>query len=251
MSVVVQTVALRKTYRRGDTSYEALRGVDLAIHRGELVSIMGPSGSGKSTLLQLMGALDRPTSGSVRFGGEELQALSDRDLSRFRRRRLGFVFQAFHLSPMLTAEENVALPLILDGARASTVRDRARDLLAAMGLANRMRNLPHQLSGGEMQRVAIARALVGNPLAILADEPTGNLDSESGAMVLELLRDAVTKHGQTCIMVTHDREAARYGTRLIRVRDGSVEHDGPIAAATTSGIALVSPAGVAGAAAHA
>jgi putative ABC transport system ATP-binding protein len=216
---------LRKNFTRGHQQVEALRGVDLAIEKGEFVSIMGPSGSGKSTLLHLIGGLDAPTSGEVVLQGEPIQTLSDDLLSAFRRRRLGFVFQFFNLLPTLTALENVALPRLLDGESISEVEPKARALLEQMGLGSRATHRPDQLSGGEMQRVAIARARVGDPLLILADEPTGNLDSKTGESVLRLLAEMARERGHTILMVTHDSNAASYGTRLVRLRDGLVESD--------------------------
>jgi putative ABC transport system ATP-binding protein len=224
---LLQTTDLRKTYRRGDSTVDALRGVSLTIDKGELVCIMGPSGSGKSTLLHLLGGLDRPTSGSVELEGRRLESYSDDALSRFRRTRLGFVFQFFNMLPTLSALENAALPLLLDGAPFSRVSAKARELLSAVGLEKREDHFPHQLSGGELQRVALARALIADPLLVLADEPTGNLDSKNGAAVLELLRRLVRERGQTLIMVTHDPKAATYGSRLVTVQDGLVQSDGP------------------------
>ncbi|MGI5862141.1 MAG: ABC transporter ATP-binding protein [Myxococcales bacterium] len=224
---LLEATDLKKTYRRGEQTVEALRGVSLRVNRGELVSIMGPSGSGKSTLLHLIGGLDRPTAGSVLLDGQALESYSDGALSRFRRTRLGFVFQFFNLLPNLTALENVALPLLLDGASIGKVAPKARELLAQVGLEQRVDHRPAQLSGGEMQRVAIARALIGDPLLVLADEPTGNLDSKAGAAVLELLQKTVRERGQTLIMVTHDPKAAAYGTQQIRVQDGLIAADEP------------------------
>jgi putative ABC transport system ATP-binding protein len=216
---------LKKTYKRGRLEVEALKGVSFSIQRGQFVSIMGPSGSGKSTLLHLLGGLDRPSSGVVRIDGQELQKFNDDQLSAFRRRRLGFIFQFFNLLPTLTALENVALPLLLDGAKLKDVEPKADSLLSMMGLKNRMDHRPDQLSGGEMQRVAIARALVSDPLLILADEPTGNLDSATGTRVLETLAKLAKEHKHTIVMVTHDPRAASYADRLIKMKDGMVESD--------------------------
>jgi putative ABC transport system ATP-binding protein len=216
---------LRKNFTRGASQVEALRGVDLTIEKGEFVSIMGPSGSGKSTLLHLIGGLDLPTSGEVLIDGEAIQNLSDDALSEFRRRRLGFIFQFFNLLPTLSALENVALPRLLDGESIAEVGTRAKALLTQMGLGARVGHRPDQLSGGEMQRVAIARALVTDPLLILADEPTGNLDSKSGESVLTLLSEMARERGHTILMVTHDANAAAFGTRLVRLRDGEIESD--------------------------
>ena len=227
--MLLQAKNLRKNFTRGTTEVEALRGVDLSIEKGEFVSIMGPSGSGKSTLLHLIGGLDLPTSGEVYIDGEAIQSLSDDALSAFRRRRLGFVFQFFNLLPTLSALENVALPRLLDGESIAEVEPKARALLTQMGLGPRAGHRPDQLSGGEMQRAAIARALVTDPLLILADEPTGNLDSKTGESVLRLLAEMARERGHTILMVTHDANAASFGTRLIRLRDGDVESDTPVA----------------------
>ncbi len=223
--MLLETQKLKKTFSRGDQKIEALKGVSISVNRGEFVSIMGPSGSGKSTLLHLVGGLDRPTQGKVLLDGKPIQNLSDHDLSLFRRRRLGFIFQFFNLLPTLSALENVALPRLLDGEPISKVEPKAKELLTMMGLTRRMDHRPDQLSGGEMQRVAIARALVTDPLLILADEPTGNLDSKTGASVLTLLSEMAREKGHTIVMVTHDQNAASYGTRLIRLKDGELESD--------------------------
>jgi putative ABC transport system ATP-binding protein len=188
---------------------------------------MGPSGSGKSTLLHLLGALDRPSAGEIEIEGSKLSGLSDDALSAFRRRKLGFIFQFFNLLPSLSALENVALSMLLDGYTLSEVQPRALALLDQMGIGKRAHHRPDQLSGGEMQRVAIARALMSKPALILADEPTGNLDSKTGTQVLELLRSLVTEEGQTLVMVTHDPTAAQFADRLVRLRDGVVEAEGP------------------------
>jgi putative ABC transport system ATP-binding protein len=225
--VIVQTLDARKSYARGAQQVDALRGVSVDIARGELVAIVGPSGSGKSTLLHLLGGLDRPTSGSVRLAGEPIESYSDDRLSAFRRRRLGFIFQFFNLLPTLSAEENVMLPLLLDGVAPGKVAPKARELLALMGLEKRRTHRPDQLSGGEMQRVAIARALVADPLLVLADEPTGNLDTKTGASVLELLRRLVKDRNQALVMVTHDAKAASFADRIVALRDGVVESDAP------------------------
>ncbi len=228
---LLQANDLKKSFSRGEQTVDALRGVSLTLSAGEFVSIMGPSGSGKSTFLHLIGGLDRPSSGSITLQGQEIQKYSDAELSQFRRRSLGFIFQFFNLLPTLTALENVALPLLLDGKKIGEVAPKAQELLDWMGLKNRAEHRPHQLSGGEMQRVAIARALVSNPALILADEPTGNLDSKTGASVLELLQRMVKERGHTLMMVTHDSKAAGYGTRLIRLRDGMLESDERIGSA--------------------
>lgn len=226
--MLLQARGLKKSFIRGDQEVHALAGVDLSIGKGEFVSIMGPSGSGKSTLLHLIGGLDLPTSGDVLLEGQAIQKLGDDELSAFRRRRLGFIFQFFNLLPTLSALENVALPRLLDGASMSEVEKKAKELLEQMGLGARMNHRPDQLSGGEMQRVAIARALVTDPVLILADEPTGNLDSKTGESVLRLLGTMAKEKGHTILMVTHDSNAASFGTRLVRLRDGVVESDSRI-----------------------
>jgi putative ABC transport system ATP-binding protein len=224
--VLLQVQNLRKTYVRGQQQVHALNGVSFTLKGGEFVSVMGPSGSGKSTLLHMLGGLDRLTSGSVIIGNENIANFSDEQLSLFRRQKLGFIFQFFNLLPTLTALENVALPLLLDGKSLKSVSAKATDLLKLIGLEERITHRPDELSGGEMQRVAIARALVTDPLLILADEPTGNLDSKNGKIVLELLSLMAKERGHTILMVTHDLKAACYGTRLIKMRDGLIEDDG-------------------------
>jgi putative ABC transport system ATP-binding protein len=218
---------LKKGYLSGNHSVEALKGVSFSIAKGQFASIMGPSGSGKSTLLHLIGGLDTPSSGSIELNGQAIEKYSDDQLSQFRRRKLGFIFQFFNLLPALSAIENVALPQLLDGLAFEEIEPKAKALLEMMGMSKRIHHRPDQLSGGEMQRVAIARALVSDPLLILADEPTGNLDSKTGTTVLQLLADLVKEKQQTILMVTHDLKAASYGGRLIKVRDGSIESDGP------------------------
>lgn len=221
---ILQAKELAKSYSRGNQKVEALKGVSLSLDRGEFASIMGPSGSGKSTFLHLVGGLDRPTSGSVLLDGQAIESFPDTELSQFRRRRLGFIFQFFNLLPTLSALENVALPLLLDGKSLASVSDKAKALLEKMGLKDRLHHRPDQLSGGEMQRVAIARALVTDPLLILADEPTGNLDTQTGKVVLEHLAE-MAKGGQTILMVTHDRSAASHGSRIITLKDGRLDSD--------------------------
>lgn len=227
-SMLLQLESLRKVYLRGEQPVEALKGVSLSIDQGQFVTIMGPSGSGKSTLLHLMGGLDRPSTGRVILNGQSIEKLSDFELSVFRRRKLGFIFQFFNLLPTLTALENIALPRLLDGESMKTVEPKALELLKMMGIEQRSQHKPDQLSGGEMQRVAIARALVSDPLLILADEPTGNLDTRTGDSVLTLLSQMVRAMGITIVMVTHDPKAANFGNRLIRLRDGLLESDQPI-----------------------
>jgi putative ABC transport system ATP-binding protein len=219
---MMELVNVTKVYQQGTRTVNAVRGVSLSIAAGEFVSIMGPSGSGKSTLMHLVGGLDTPTSGQALFMGKDLAAMSDRDRSMLRRTRVGFVFQFFNLLPTLTAVENVALPLLLGGMKRSAALREAADSLDRIGMAHRTDHLPEQMSGGEMQRVAIARALVSNPEAILCDEPTGNLDSVNSAEVLKLLRSLPEPGKRSVVMVTHDRNAANYGDRLVIIRDGVI-----------------------------
>ena len=224
---VVELVDVAKTYGRGESAVAALRGVSLAIRRGEFVAITGPSGSGKSTLMHLMGCLDRPTSGKVLVEGEDVTRLSEPRLAALRNRRIGFVFQSFHLMPRETVLRNVEWPLIYAGVPAARRRERAMAVLAQVGMSHRIHHLPQQLSGGERQRVAIARALVNDPAVILADEPTGNLDSANGEQVLALLEE-LNRQARTVVLVTHDMGVARRARRLIRMRDGRVEYDGSV-----------------------
>ncbi|HLK10284.1 MAG TPA: ABC transporter ATP-binding protein [Candidatus Binatia bacterium] len=214
-----------KSYGRGDTAVRAVAGVSLEVAPGEFVAIVGPSGSGKSTLLHLMAGLDLPDAGDVFVGGQRLAALTDDAVTVLRRRAIGVVFQFFNLLPTLTAEENVALPLVLDGQRLRAARPRARAMLERVGLAHRAGHRPDQLSGGEMQRVAIARALVTEPLVLLADEPTGNLDSHTGEEILALVRATAERHDQAVVMVTHDARAATHARRVVAMRDGRVERE--------------------------
>jgi putative ABC transport system ATP-binding protein len=223
--MILKVEALRKSFSSGEQSVDALKGIDLTVEKGEFVSIMGPSGSGKSTFLYLLGGLDSPTSGSVSIEGKKIYDLGDDDLSLFRRRRLGFIFQFFNLLPTLSAIENVCLPRLLDGEDIKTIEGEAKDLLGYMGLEKRVHHRPDQLSGGEMQRVAIARALISKPAMILADEPTGNLDSKTGEQVLKMLSQMVREKGHTLLMVTHDPKAAAVGSRLVRLKDGLIESD--------------------------
>lgn len=223
--MILKIENLKKNYRAGSQEVPALKGVSLELGRGEFVSIMGPSGSGKSTLLQLIGGLDRADGGLVNFNGQTLGDLSDSELSLFRRRHLGFVFQFFNLLPTMTVLENVLLPVFLDGQASREKRERACSLLKSVGLEDRVHHYPSELSGGQMQRVAVARALIANPYLILADEPTGSLDSKTGDDVLNLLASLVKNEGQTVLMVTHDRRAASYGARLITMRDGLIDND--------------------------
>jgi putative ABC transport system ATP-binding protein len=213
---------LTKVYGEGETAVHALAGVDLTVARGEMVAIMGPSGSGKSTLLHLMGALDTPTKGTVSIGRRRFDNLDDGELTLLRREKIGFVFQFFNLLPALTAEENVLLPALISGDRGGATRDRAGELLATVGLADRAAHLPAELSGGEQQRVSIARALLMEPELVLADEPTGNLDTTSSAEILALLRQLNRRDGHTIVLVTHDPGAASNAARVVFLRDGKV-----------------------------
>jgi putative ABC transport system ATP-binding protein len=218
----LQTRDLSRVYGKGETAVRALDGVTLEVRRGEMVAIMGPSGSGKSTLLHLLGALDTPTSGEIEVGGQRYDGLGDAELTRLRRERIGFIFQFFNLLPALTAEENVLLPALIAGRRDDAVRARARELLARVGLADRAHHLPAELSGGEQQRVSIARALLTEPELVLADEPTGNLDTHSSLQILRLLRELNESEGQTLVLVSHDPAAAATAGRVVFLRDGRV-----------------------------
>ena len=216
----VEAVDVRRSYRLDGVTVEALRGVSLRVDPGEYVAVVGPSGSGKSTLMHLMGCLDRPTSGTLRVGGRDVATLGDAELATLRNRTIGFVFQSFQLLGRTSALDNVSLPLVYRGVRSGERRDRAAAALEAVGLGHRLGHRPSQLSGGEQQRVAIARALVGEPSLLLADEPTGNLDTASGAEVLALLGGLVEDRGVAVVVVTHDREVADRASRRVDVRDG-------------------------------
>jgi putative ABC transport system ATP-binding protein len=211
---------LQKEYRLGGHAVRALDGVSFSVERGEFVAIMGPSGSGKSTMLHLLGGLDKPSSGEVSLAGHPISLLSDRQATLVRRRNVGFVFQFFNLLPTLTAEENILLPVVIDGKRPETYRQRLDNILSLVGLTDRRRHKPDQLSGGEQQRVALARALLTEPAILLADEPTGNLDSKTGAAIMDLLRRSCKELNQAIIMVTHDPRAASYADRIVLLRDG-------------------------------
>ena len=221
----VRAVGLTRVYGEGDAAVHALRGVDLTAQRGEFIAIMGPSGSGKSTLLHLLGGLDTPSAGEVWIGATPLAGLSDRELTLLRRRKMGFIFQFFNLLPTLSAEENVELPLMLAGENPDRYRTRIDELLELVGLTDRRGHLPQELSGGEQQRVAVARALVTDPEIILADEPTGNLDSATGEEILTIMRRSVAELGQTIVMVTHDATAAGVAARILFMRDGGLVHE--------------------------
>lgn len=211
---------LQKNYLLGTHEVRALDSVSFSIERGEFVAIMGPSGSGKSTMLHLLGGLDKPSGGEVTLAGQSISLLSDRQATLVRRRNVGFVFQFFNLLPMLTTEENILLPLIIDGKKPEVYRQRLDDLLTMVGLTERRRHKPDQLSGGEQQRVALCRALITSPAVLLADEPTGNLDTRTGTAMMELLRHSGKSLNQAIIMVTHDPRAASYADRIIFLRDG-------------------------------
>ena len=211
-----------KSYRLGKSTVQALRGVSLRVRQGERVAIMGPSGSGKSTLLHLLGGLDTPTQGDVLLEGRPVTAMNDTELTLFRRRRLGFIFQFFNLLPTLTAQENVALPLLLDGTSLKAVQAEVDSLLEVVGLSERKRHRPDELSGGEMQRVAIARAFVNNPAVVLADEPTGNLDTKTGKEVLALFDRMARGANKAIVLVTHDPKIASFAERVVRMEDGLI-----------------------------
>ena len=220
---MIRLINVHKIYQQGRNKITALAGLSLDIQKGEFAAVMGPSGSGKSTLLHLIGGLDRPTEGQVLVDGRIISQMVDDEATLFRRTRIGFVFQFFNLLPTLAAVENVMLPLLLDGRSSAESNLRAQTLLERVGLEGRRDHLPEELSGGEMQRLAIARALAFNPPILLADEPTGNLDSKNGAAVLELLRQINTEQRCTVVMVTHNQEAAGYGDRIVHLRDGVIE----------------------------
>jgi putative ABC transport system ATP-binding protein len=225
-SAVLVVSGLTKAYGTSATRVEALRGIDLTLRRGEFVAVMGPSGCGKSSLLHLLAGLDRPSGGSIRIGGVDLAQLGEDERALLRRRQIGLMFQSFQLLDTLTAEENVALPLAIGGCSADESRQRAARLLGSVGLAHRRQHRPHEMSGGEQQRVAIARALVIEPLLLLADEPTGNLDSVQGDNIMTLLRQLVAQHRQTLLMVTHDANHAARADRIVYLRDGQIETNG-------------------------
>ena len=220
---VVSADGLRRRYGEGDTAVDALEGIDFDVARGELTAVMGPSGSGKSTLMHLLAGLDRPTAGTVTIDGTEITGLNDAELTRLRRDHVGFVFQFFNLLPMLTAEENITLPLAIAGEKPD--KEWLEELLDRVGLSDRRKHRPSELSGGQQQRVAVARALVSRPAVVFADEPTGNLDSKTGTEILELLKEAVSDYGQTLVMVTHDVRAATIADRIVYLADGRIVKD--------------------------
>ncbi len=220
MTSVVQADDVVRIYGEGDTAVQALRGVSVQIAPGELTAVMGPSGSGKSTLMHILAGLDKPTSGSVRIDGTEITTLGDNDLTRLRRKHIGFIFQFFNLLPMLTARDNVLLPLTIAGEKPDDAF--FDELIERVGLADRLSHRPAELSGGQQQRVAIARALVSRPTVIFADEPTGNLDSRTSGEILNLMRGSVDEYGQTTVMVTHDARAAAMADRVLYLADGEI-----------------------------
>lgn len=234
---VLETRALRKSFGEGEAVVEALRGVDLNVEKGEMLAIMGRSGSGKSTLLTLLGGVDMPTSGQVILEGIDLSTMTDEQRTLIRRRRIGFIFQQFNLLPIFSAEENAALPLELDGVPRDEARKRAVEMLDLVGLANRRDHIPGKMSGGEQQRVAIARALAIQPTFLLADEPTGSLDSSNSERVMTLLRSLVDEHQQTMIVVTHDPAVSAVCDRIIHLLDGHIEREEVLRSRTPSSAA--------------
>jgi putative ABC transport system ATP-binding protein len=222
---IVEARQLTKVYGSGDTAIVALDHVDLAVEEGEFVAVMGPSGCGKSTLLNLVGGLDRPTSGQVLIDGVDIATMSDQHITQLRRRRLGFVFQFFNLIPVLTVAENAALPLTLDGVSQAVAKAKSADWLEKVGLVGKLSSRPDQLSGGQQQRVAVARALVTEPALILADEPTGNLDTRSADEIADLLKQVAEEWGRAVVMVTHDPRIASHARRIIFMRDGRIVDD--------------------------
>lgn len=236
----IEIRGVTKTYRLGDVQVEALKGVDLSIASGEFVAVMGPSGSGKSTLMNILGCLDRPSAGSYRLDGEEIGTLSRDGRAVIRRNKLGFVFQGFNLLPRLSAQENVELPMVYDSTPASVRREKAGKALASVGLAERAHHLPSQLSGGQQQRVAIARAIVNTPSLLLADEPTGNLDSATSDEIMGIFQRLNDVLGITLVVVTHEPDIALFARRVIRFRDGNLVEDHPVEDRRTS----PAPAGI-------
>jgi len=226
---MIEMTGIRKVYSTGRMEVEALRGVDLTIDTNEYVSIVGPSGSGKSTLMNLIGCLDTPSAGTYKLSGENVAGLDRNQLAEVRNRKIGFVFQSFNLLPYATAQENVALPLLFAGVPDKKRNERAKEMLERVGLADRMDHKPTELSGGQMQRVAIARALANQPAIILADEPTGNLDSASGHAIADLFGE-LHAAGQTIVMITHDNGLARIASRIVQIRDGEIVEDNRMAA---------------------
>ena len=220
MMTILETKDLRKVYGSGETEVRALDGVNLTVEKGEFVAVVGTSGSGKSTLLHMLGGLDRPTGGTITVDGRELSALKDEELTIFRRRKIGFVFQNYNLVPVLNVYENIVLPIQLDGRQPD--QDYLNRIIETLGLGRKLQNLPNNLSGGQQQRVAIARALAAKPAILLADEPTGNLDSRTSQDVMSLLKVTGQKFGQTIVMITHNEEIAQMADRIVRIEDGRI-----------------------------
>ena len=220
---IVKIEGLNKTYGKGNTKVSALKDINLTINEGEFVAIVGPSGSGKSTLLHLLGGVDRPTSGKVYIDGVDIYSLSEKELAIFRRRKVGFIFQFYNLVPVLTAEENMQLPMLLDQKKVN--KKHFNELVDILGLEDRKDHLPNQLSGGQQQRVSIGRALAYNPSIVLADEPTGNLDSKNGKEIVDLLKISIKKYNQTLILITHDLDIASQADRVIVIEDGEIQKD--------------------------
>ncbi len=219
---MIETNSLCKNYNIGEIEMEILKDINLNIDKGEFISIMGPSGSGKSTLLYLLGSLDKPTSGSVKINGKELSIMKDKEESLLRRKEIGFVFQFYNLVPNLTVEENIMLPILLDGKRMKHYQTEINEILDVVGLVDRRTHTPRELSGGQQQRVAIARALINDPDVILADEPIGNLDSTTGGQIMELLQKINQEKNKTVVQVTHSQSSADFGTKIIRLKDGRI-----------------------------
>jgi len=222
-NMIIQIEKLHKVYILGKTKVHALRGIDMDVRRGEYLAIMGPSGSGKSTLMNIIGCLDVPTTGTYRLNGQDVSGLNDDELAKIRNKEIGFVFQTFNLLPRATALHNVELPLIYNGTPASKRKEKAQKALEIVGLADRMHHKPNELSGGQRQRVAIARALVNDPTLILADEPTGNLDTTTGAEIMEIF-DRLNEQGNTIILITHEDFIAEHARRIIHLKDGKIEN---------------------------
>lgn len=222
MEAIIETIDLHKTFMLGEIPVEVLKDINLTINRGEFVTIMGPSGSGKSTLLYLMGGLDKPTAGKINILGQDIAAMTDKEQSIMRRRDVGFVFQFYNLIPNLTVEDNVLLPILLDGKKIKGYRKKLDEILETVELSDRKSHTPRELSGGQQQRVAIARALINDPDILLADEPTGNLDSKTTEEVMKLLQKINKESGKTIVQVSHSKETAEYGDRIISVKDGRV-----------------------------
>ena len=230
---IIRMADIRKVYDTGKVKVEALKGIDLEIHKGEMVAIVGPSGSGKSTLMNLVGCLDTPTSGEYELGGQAVSGVSRDQLAEIRNRRVGFVFQNFNLLPHISALENVEMPLLFGGIRPAERRSRATELLERVGLGDRIDHKPTELSGGQMQRVAIARALAMNPDIVLADEPTGNLDSTAGSDIMSIFTD-LWKQGSTMVIITHDPALARRASRVVEIHDGRITADHPVEVAASA-----------------